>query len=389
LARTRGARGAVLPPLESALTIRRSNIVDDRDVTNRSTLISVMQIKARALAETGRRDEALQLLEESFASVSQLPEGNSRVSRRIDGLYIKAQVLTDMGRKEDARAAANEETRLLNAFVAANAARKKNGKALNEEGNELYKQASNQTDAEKSRAFDRAAEKYRAALANRPGDRIIWDNLRSTCTRAAEPLTDATGDALTADAATKQHAESELRCALESAWLAWVLSDDGTGSSRADSLKTLYEERRSLARLLRNDDDHLAEARALAEQGVREAEELHAIGQTAETLSLVADSYFGLAMMREESHSEGWEEMMRVAILGGERVREKEPTVARHMTWLGQVRTELAARLDAWKRPGAAEQRKLALQMCQNALRNAKTDSDRTPARACLDALQN
>lgn len=388
LKRARGARDGALSRLEEALALRRAGVVDPKDVVNRSPVVILLLTKARTLQETGRREDALAAIDEALAAAEQIPNETWRRSRRIESLHARSEVLTALGRKADARSATDEKNRL--AALAGNPARTKKDAALalNKEANQLYTAAGAAAAPEKGRAYDVAAEKYRAAIIESPADPVLWSNLRAACSAAASALSDAL-DQTPADTALARRTEAKRRCALESAWMAWILSDEGEPTAdRANRLRTLYEDRRSLAKLLRNDHQRVREALALAEHGVREAEDLVERDQSASTLFLIADSYYGLGMMREESHREGWEQAIRAALVRGEQLRDKESANAGRRTWIGQVRLELAKRLDTWKRPGAAEERGLARRECQDALRLATTDADRGAAQSCLTDAQ-
>ena len=331
LKRARGARDGALSRLEEALALRRAGVVDPKDVSNQSLVVVLLITKSRTLKETGRHEEALAAIDEALALAEQIPAQVPRRWRRIEGLNAKSEVLTALGRKADAGAATDEANRLT--ADAGNPARTKKDAALalNKEANELYTAATAAALSERGRIFDSAAVKYRAAMVESPADPVLWSNLRGACTAAANALSDGSPNEKPADTVLAQRIEAERRCALESAWIAWILSDEGeVTAARATRLRTLYEDRRSLAMLLRNDDRRVREALALAEQCVREAEELVERDQSPSTMFLIADSYDGLGMMREESHREGWsrrcEPRWSVASSSATRNRQKPVT---------------------------------------------------------------
>lgn len=386
----RGARAAALSVIDEALEIRRANLVDPHDVEARSQIVAQLLVKARNLNEGAQRPAALQVVDEALAAAEHIPSETGRRVWRSEGLQSKSAILKAMGHTPEAGAASDEADRLVKDVYARVQMRTDKALALNNEGNEIYAQAGRTDGLEKSRLYDVSAAKYRLALEETPADPVVWDNLRGACNAAAGPLDEAITER-SSDAALKTRVENERRCALEGAWLAWLLSDDGTPSEeRARRLETLYVDRRNLAMLLRNDSARVPEALALAEQGVREAEHLVADNPSPKTLFLVADSYRGLGMMREESHREGWEQAMRAAILRGEQLRDKEPRKVEYRVWLADGRAILAGSLDKWKRPGAAAERELARRDCQSGLRLAKSDADRALVRAsCPDGAKH
>ena len=251
----------------------------------------------------------------------------------------------------------------------------------------MYSAANSLSGEAAATQMELASRQYLEAVRTYPFDPVLWDNLRGACAKIATSL--ATNES--ANAADRK--ETALRCALTSGWMAWILSDVPPGARDAGEpnmsrkrLQRLYEDRRSLAMHLRDDEKRVKEAHALAEQGVREAEEVAA--QSPEATFLVADAYFGLAMMREEDRVDGWEPAFRAAIVHGEQWRAQQPARAEPRRWLGAVRAELANRLDAAKRPPteSAAERAQALRLCQEALRLTANDGERRNAQNCIEA---
>jgi len=297
-------------------------------------------------------------------------------------MLLKANTLDLLGRKLEAATLRGQLTKLEEARGKPEDVRRNRALQLNKEAIALYAQAGKVSGPEKGPAFERAAQKYQEAITQYLFYPTIWSNLRMACSEAATAWSNG-------DATTQPKEEAALRCALESAWMAWVLRADADPSPDGiKKLKTLYTDRRGLALFLRNDAKRVPQALRLAEEGVREAETLALQDPSADTLFLLADAYYGLGLMREESKREGWEQAIRAAIADAERLRDLEPTNAAHRIWIGQVRTELANRLESRKRPGAASERELARRTCQDALRLATKPGDRSEAQACIDATQ-
>jgi tetratricopeptide (TPR) repeat protein len=392
LRRARKAYGDALQLFDEALQFRRASIVDERDIRQRVSVIDLLVEKAQALADSGGRDEALAILEEAANAAKQLPESTGHTYAFADVAAQEAEILRGAGRTKEADALQKQTTALYNEANAIRSARKRKSFAANKEGNDLYSKAGTLSGADRGVAFERSIEKYRESSRDDLLDPVVWSNIRGACVGLAAAEAKAAEAAASADAAAptpgshEQKQEAARRCAIESAWMAWVLKDDVEDPKASSAgLKTLYEDRRSLALLLRNDSRRVPDALRLAEQGVREAEALEKQNPSADTLFLLADAYYGLGLMREESNSEGWEEAIRAAIGHAGRLLNQEPRDANHWVWLGQVRTELAKRLEKRKRPGATNERAIAQQMCQAALSLAATTAGREDAQACLN----
>jgi tetratricopeptide (TPR) repeat protein len=387
LRRARRAYGDALGLLDEALKIRRASIVDEKDVSQRASVVFLLREKAQVLADSGRRDDALAIVEESLAGATQLPEGIPRTARLLDGLSQKSEVLKAQGRTKEAEVSLQQVATLEKEYDAISRARKNKAIALNVEGNTHFSssKAGGVSAAARVVELERAETKYQEAVRDDLLDPVGWSNLRGACSDLADEHAKTAGIAASASGPSEQKQEAAQRCAVESAWMAWVLSDEvddaKAGSAR---LKTLYEDRRALALLLRKDPARVREALRLAEQGAREAEALQAQDPSTGTLFLLADAYYGLGLMREDSKGEAWEEAIRAAIGYGERLRDQEPGNSSHLVWIGQVRTAFARLLEARKRPGAGQERVLAEQACQDALRIAKTAANRESAQACV-----
>lgn len=382
---------AVLRVMDEAIQIRHRTVVDASDLGSRSSLITLLTTRGQVLAAAGRFHESLEMLDESAGLVEQMPAGQTAGFRRVEVLDARVGVLTAMGRAEQARPFREQADTLRKAAGEPWLARFTRARALNVEGNTMWRTAAAASDGAAAQ-FMLSAQKYLGAIGEYPADAVFWDNLRSARARAAAAQSAAAGaDAGKRAEAAKQQ-ETALRAALTASWMAWTLSDVPAGSSgdqdaRRRRLRTLYEDRRSLAMHLRNDPARVPEALALAEQGVREAQE-HAQqeAQSPDASALVADAYYGLAMMREEANEDGWEPAFRLAILHGERTRAQQPTNAERHVWLGSVRAELANRLEKAKRPAdeAAAERAQGIRICQEAVRLATSDVWRREAEACV-----
>jgi tetratricopeptide (TPR) repeat protein len=389
LKRARGERDQAITLIDRSIALRRPLIIDPRDVEHKLGIATLIRSKAEVLEDAGRREEAVNLLDESLAAVRQLPPGGLPAYQLNTDLLYKADLLTKLGRKDEAAQARTEGEEVLKKAGDPATARTTRASSLRLEALTAHVAALKTTAAGPAADYDVIVKKYEESLAANPLSGDAWDDLESACSSAAEHLPEAEGPAASV---RKQQKEAALRCALESAWMAWVLSDAGpaTGSgSGSKQLMKLYEARRELAKFLRNDTNGLREALALAEQGVREAEtRAQAQKPTAESLSLIADAYFGLAMMREENRTDGWEEAFHAAIRYREQSMGLEPGRVEDRIWLSQVHNELAKRLESAKRDGSAAERESARRDCREAVRLARTPEDRKTAQSCGDNVK-
>ena len=378
-----GTPAAALTVLDDALRRIRTAIVDPRDVYKNRQMIGLLDAKAQLLTDTGRHEEALRVLDESLAATDRL--GHQLQRHKADNMTLRANLFRKMGRAAESAALTASADELYRADQSVTTERSSRGRDRNREANMMFASAGKASGAAKSLEYDRAAEKFREAIHHNPFDRGIWARLESACSNSAIALADIPKPNKEQEA----RREAALRCALNSSWMAWVLSDDvgPAAEDRTPRLKKLYEERRELAKFLRKDVDRVGEALKLADQGVRDWVTLERTqSPSPDTLSLLADAYYGLGMMREESTEGGWEDAFRSAIAYGERLRDREPANPAHRTWLGNVRIELGKRLAEHGQGFADHERKLGLQSCEEALRLAKKDDEKQDARACIDA---
>ena len=169
--------------------------------------------------------------------------------------------------------------------------------------------------------------------------------------------------------------------------MAAMLSPEG--SAMIAAWKELYSARRDLAIFFR-DQGRTEKVLALTDQDALEAAEFARLYPTStEALFYLADANFGLAMLRSESGSAGWEEAYRVAISHGERLAKMEPANAERRIWIGLARFELATELERQRRTAAADdERALALTACRDGLRLARASpTTRGDAESCLKKL--
>jgi len=387
-ARLRSARGDwadALVLIQEALSITRANLADPRDLDNRWAEFELLHAKARVLAASGRREEAQGVLDEVLVEVRQLPQSKSRRVFLINCLRTNAEILRKMDLEKDAAAADAEVNSLKRPGDDAQQARAQQALALNTEGVDLVEHARAASGLEKRQNYELAVEKYRAALTQNPGDPIVWSNLGGACSEAASQMVDEAGEVLQpGDVAV---VKKELRCAVESAWMAWILSADAGDEKRVNRAK-LIEARRSLAKTLRFDQSAVPEAVALARENVWELNPLVTKDSSVDALFLLADSYYGLGLMSEAAPAEGWEEEMRAAIVIGERLRDREPDSFQRRLWIGQAGSVLADTLEQHKRADVFHEREHATQACQEAMGLAKTPADREEAQSCIEGAQ-
>ncbi len=385
------ANVSALRAIDEALKLQGTP--DARDAEALDTMIDLEVMKADVLTETGQAPQALEHVKRALAATDQLPAGSwQRYFRRSEVLYTRASVLTALGRKAEAGQVTQEAQALDKETNDLKFARRRRANAADAAGRALVKHADTLSGSQKTDELDRAIAKYEEAISNDLFQPVFWSDRQRVCAAVAAELTSADQGAGASNHSGDKRIEAALRCSVGSAWMAWVLSDEGTGAADArdiDSLLDLYVARRELAMFLR---DHNAdpEALALAEQGVREAEQYARPQQeSASTLFLLADANYGLGLMRERLHIDGWEQAIRAALGYGGRLLQVSPTSGHH-AWLGEAHVELATLLDNAKlKEAAVAERNLGRDACRGALLRATTDAERKRAQDCLEEAKD
>jgi tetratricopeptide (TPR) repeat protein len=393
-AKVMGARGdssKALRLVDDALKIRLAATADNSDVVWLGSGALTLQTKAKLLSDVGRHAAASQAVEEAFAAIEQLPAGLIRTLRRIEAMDTRMVVLNVARRPADARKVDVERAAMLKQIGEPWTARRARALRNNRDGISHYQAATKSSGAAAAGEFERAAGSFAAATKDEPFDAIMWDNHRSACARTAERLEPQAETSKTASASNQR--EVALRCAFTSAWMAWILSNEiGASAGSAgdvNRLRTLYEDRRTLAMALRDEAGRVSEALRLAEQGVKDAAAYVQQNSSPDAMFYVADAHYGLGLMRHTSGADGWEQSMRAAIRYGEQWRDQQRRDAERHRWLGTVHAELAKALDAANRGTEATVEWIeAESVCGEALRVASNDAGRQSARACLESVK-
>ena len=399
--RALGRPDKALRLLDEAVTIRRESVVDMQDVQQRLTIPSLFLEKGQLL-ESSKPLEALAALDASLAEIDRLPENLSSVMvSRFNTVDAKINLLKKLGRAGEAGRLAEQNERLRDRMGEPWDKKKKLAQKAHDEGVQLAIEAAKLAGTAALTAFQAALEKYQAAIAEYPFDDTYWmsqrnayqwiANIGGQLDTAVTAATDASPDSVKSGAAGTAHAddrEAALRGALTAAWMARVLGDSAT------SWKDLYEARRGLAIFLR-DRGRTGEVLPLVAQGVLDAEE-YARQQPGSTdaLFLLADANAGLGLLRLDAKNDGWEEALRKGLAYGDRLAGMEPRKAEHRQWVGGFRRDLGDGLrEAHREDAAAEEYKLAVQDCREALRlaargpAAERDNIAKDSQACLDDL--
>ena len=368
--------------IDQALKLLAHEQGDPRDAGTATFRVDLQVMKARYEAARGRPQQSASAFDSAVAAAEKVPGELARVWPLAEALGAKAEDLR--ARKQVAEAAALDAriTELWKPVNAAADARTQATSTLGGQAINLYHAAESLAGEASVTKFQSAADLFRKAIARSPDDpnRLAW--LGSTCTAVA-----GASRSLESGKADETNAlEPALRCAHEYAWLAWVMADDLEAvADRTGDLQKLVDSRKYLAMHLRDVPGRIEEALALADQNVRDAESLMKGAPTADMLALLADSYYGLGLMREESNHSGWEQPIRAALQRGHQLHELEPQVVRHPTWLGQVHRNLSALLEKHAMPGVDSELKLAEQACTRATGLAKTADDQKLAGECTE----
>jgi len=369
--------------IDDALKLLANEHDDPRDTVTATVRVELQIMKARYEAARGDQEDVfVSTFDSAIAAAEKVPGELSRAWPLADALDAKAQYLRSRNHPEEAAALDTRSGEIWKPVNEAADARTKASVATYEHARELYKAAESMVGEDRVKKFQDAAGVFREALVLSPDDPNMMDWLGLTCSEVASSLESLDPD----KSAASKDMEPALRCAHENTWLTWVLHDDlEAGADRTGYLRSLGDRRKNLAIFLRDVPDRVPEALALADQNVRDVESLVKGAPTADTLALLADTYYGLGLMREESDHSGWEQAIRAALQRGHQLRDLEPQVVRHSTWLGQVHKNFSILLDKHDMPGVDSELDLAKQACESATALAKTDEDRKVATACED----
>ena len=383
-----------LPAVDEAIQIKHRLNADPRDISALASLINLLVTRALVLSEAGRPDDASSALDEALATTDRLPRGLSARLRRADVLATRAGILKARGRPAEAARVQEQVAALWTEIGEPWYARSARAWTLQGEGRVAYDEGRKLAGPEAAARYEAATARFLDAVLVNPFEPVLWDWLRLACWRtSAELPSSAASDGSAA------RRESALRCSLTTAWMAWVVSDLPPGtvdeeraSRRRERLRAVYDDRAQLAMHLRNDPQRVREALTLAEHGAKEAED-HArqYAKSPDARYLLADAYYGLAMMRHEAGLDGWEAVFRSAIVRGERWHAERPRESEPLVWLGGLHADFANRLEkAGRRPAdVMDAREAARRHCAEGLRLAKTLQQRESAQQCLDEVRH
>ena len=386
--------------LDAAIARRRQAIVDGRDIEGTLDVAHTFHDKSRVLQKARRLEEALTALDDALRVIDGLPRDLTTVQfAAAINAEARIALLNQLKRATQANRLIAENEQRLNDMGMPWSERKARAVDAELEGIGLSQRAGTLVGAAAIAEHRRAVEKLEHAIEDYAFDGTLWRELRNVWERIAAlavtldtagvPAPTGASNATaqqTAKLTLAAERESALRAALAAAWIERVLSYD---TEAADSWRTQYEARRSLAQFLR-DESRSEEALRLVAQGVLEADEYaRQRRDSADALFIVADANAGLGMLRSESNVPGWEEVISRGLAYGERLAQREKAVPERWRWIGEFRRYFGERLRAVQREQEAdEQFRLARDACRQALRLSKPGgSDRDDAQACLDKL--
>ncbi|MDM0053037.1 tetratricopeptide repeat protein [Variovorax sp. J22R115] len=395
-----GNSAAALRLLDDAIVTTRRAKVDGRDVELGVEVALMLRQKSAlqrailAKRKTGNMDEAMASLDEALAELDRLPGPSVILSNARSSIILdKEALLVKSGRTDEAKKLwDSDETRSAPARSIL-IDRRDRAEALILDALGIIQGPRTNGQSMTSEQWRTVVAKLELAVKEFPFKAAYWRDLSAAQGQMARLAKDkanasngaagaAVGRVSDADAAM---IEPALREALVANSMAAMLSPEGPAMMAA--WKELYRTRRDLAVFFR-DQGRTEKVLALTDQDALEAAEFARLyPRSTEAQFYLADANFGLAMLRSESGSAGWEEAYRVAISHGERLAKMEPTNAERRIWIGLARFGLATELERQKRPAAAEdERVLALKACRDGLRLSKA-SQRREAESCLEKL--
>jgi tetratricopeptide (TPR) repeat protein len=398
-----GNTAAALRLLDAAIDATRRANVDGRDVElgvgvalairEKAALQQVVLTKRKA----GNSDEVMAMLDEAMAALDQLQQSSVVLSNaRTSIIQDKSALLVNSGRAREAKMLRDSLEAHGSSSNATLTARKERAQTLILNALETVQDARAHGRRMTSEQWEKVIAKLELAVMEYPFKAAYWRDLSAAQGQMAGVVKEranastgaaggAGGAAGYASAADARLIESALREALVASSMAAMLSPEGPTMIAA--WKELYRARRDLAIFL-HAQGRTEQVLALTNEDALEAAEVMRLyPKSTEALFYLADANFGLAMLRSESGSAGWEEAYRVAISHGERLATLEPSNAEHRTWIGLARFGLATELDRHERPAAAEdERALALKACRDGLRLA-APTQQGEAESCLKQL--
>ncbi len=391
IASARADSANALRLLDDALEKAGVRDSEQRDFKAHYTLIDVL--KDRADVHQRKRDfaAAMHELETISNTAAQLPDRPRRKVLLANVAHWRSEVMGKSGQKAQAEQFGQERDALMKEIGSPWSALRDAAESSNDQGVERYNEASEidtKSAAAKARAiagYQAAIKHYEAAVASYPFEYQYWENARDANQRVVDLL-----DAKTQTA----DKEAALRYGLHVAWMTRILNPN---PSRADSLWTMYETRRSLAKFLHDEADRAEESYSVYARAMIDAENyiqsagvnLSSPSIPEDTLLLLAYTHAELGLLRWDSGLDGWQEPIRIGLRYGDRFVKEHPKRTDMSIWIADYRTFLGDELrNAGELEAANAEYELARRACQSAATRAPEDSEaQRDAQKCLDAL--
>ena len=368
---------------EESADIYRKNIIDVRDIENRLMIAALFTDMARVEASRGDRRLASDRVHKALAEIDRLPDGLMvQIARRntLDD-QTRLVALTSQDRKTLQTELARLDARIGEPWNA----RTDGATRLNNRGVDLQpKRTASVSDADFER-FRSALEFHKNAAAVDPFRYVIWTNLRDVYEVVArERPSEASKQP---DAVKVGEQRSALSGTLLAAWMASVLSP---ANETEKSWDDVYQARRRLAQFLQNGaPGDVDQALALATENAREAlRHTRARRPSAANLSLLADAYEGLGVMRADTNNAGWMEALQIAIDYRRQLVKAEPNNPKRRFDLATVHLTNHYYLSSEDGMELADQEyRRAIAVCRNAIRVSGKSRAQHTGEWCLEEL--
>lgn len=391
IASARSDNATALRLLDEAQTRARVLDSEQRDFKAHYTLIDVLS--DRADVHERKRDfaAAMRELETMSSTAEQLPDTPRRKVLLSNVAHWRSEVMRKSGQTAKATQFQQERDALMKELGQPWSALRDAAERSNEQGIARYKEAADlDTQATESKAraitgYRAAIEHYESAVASYPFEYQYWENAREANQMAVELL----------DAKTQGgDMEAALRYGVRAAWMARILNRNPTS---ADSLWTMYEARRSLARFLHEQEDRAEESYSVYARAMIDAEnyiqsaavDLSSPSIPEDTLLLLAYTHAELGLLRWDSNLDGWQEPIRIGLRYGDRLVQEHPKRADVSIWIADFRAFLGDELrNAGDAAAANTEYELARRACNSAAARAPENSkEQIDAQKCLDTL--
>lgn len=391
IASARSDSATALRLLDEALGQARVHDSEQRDCSAHYTLIDVLKDRADVHERKRNFAGAMQELETAVATLNKLADTPRRKVLLANVADWRSQVMTHAGQKIKAQQFADEGAALMKELGEPWSALSNAAESANDKGVERYNET-NDIDTEsaegKARAvagFQAATKHYEAAIANYPFYYQYWENARDANQRVIDLLDEK---------AQPKEKEKALRYGVHVAWMARILNPNPTS---ADALWTMYEARRSLAKLLHDQESRSEESYSVYARAMIDAENyiqsagvnLSSPSIPEDTLLLLAYTHAELGLLRWDTGLGGWQEPIRIGLRYGDRFVQEHPKRTDVSIWIADYRTFLGNQLrDAGDQEAANTEYELARRACQSAATRSPEDSpEQRDAQKCFDAL--